>query len=384
MNRNMQLAHQAKTKKKISKDSLFARFNFRTSSISAVTMPEHPTSSTMPSSTPVSDGEDTRLDESPPTSPVEIVHQPLGRSILSSKTTMQGEEPTTSTNHASDHCSDYDELPETADLLKQTWSLDKGKAKAIDTTSPPSTVSKKKRSDFKQRPIRVSLPKASLQVGSIDLDSETDSEKPAKHRTRTSRSTKAKLDAFKRLPANKFQEGRSLLTLRALAHLNSPDDRGRSKKSSVNVADMQMSLQRRARMQALEERKSKIDDLKARGILIQSAEEREKDQAEVENLVEKARRQAEELQQKEKRAAKKQKIANGELDGLGTSDEDEEDGDYEDGEDGDADVELSGSEEEANNPSGADEQESDENESELEEDADDLQLIGEDENRMDS
>ena len=111
---------------------------------------------------------------------------------------------------------------------------------------------------------------------------------------------------------------------------------------TISLAEMQSSLQRRARQQATEERAEKIAELKSRGIIVQTAEERHKDQAEVEDLLEKARREGEELKQQEKRAAKNEKISNGEVDGLpDTSDEDE---DYRDDEE--PDVELSGSEDE--------------------------------------
>lgn len=374
MNRNMQLAHQAKTKKKISKDSLFARFNFRTSTIPTETMMEHPSSSTIPSSAPQSDGEDARAKDSPPTSEAELEDQPLGKSILRSSTTTQEDSTANSTNHAL-NLGDGDDLPEMTDLFKQPLRLDKGKAKALDSPSSSSPVNAKKRFGFKQHPVRISLPNVSSKVGSIDLDSESDFEKPVIDSTNISKSKSSKLDAFHRLPAVKLQEGRSLLTLRALARLNSTDDLVRGRKSSTNIADMQMSLKKRARLQALEERKAKIDDLKARGVTVQSAEEREKDQAEVENLLEKARKQAEELQQKEKRAAKQNKVDNAEPDGLDTSDEDDDD--YDDGEDGDADVELSGSDDEEDEWPDAHDQKSCSGNTELEGDASDLEHIGE-------
>ena len=84
MNRNMQLAHQARTKKKISKDSLFARFNFHNATSSKKAFSEHPSSSTIPSSAAPSDIEETRAKDSPPTSPANSFDEPLGKSILTS------------------------------------------------------------------------------------------------------------------------------------------------------------------------------------------------------------------------------------------------------------------------------------------------------------
>ncbi|KAI9875255.1 MAG: hypothetical protein M1823_007516, partial [Watsoniomyces obsoletus] len=68
---------------------------------------------------------------------------------------------------------------------------------------------------------------------------------------------------------------------------------------------MAESLRKAARMQAREERWHKIAELKAKGVVIQSAEERERDQQEVEDLVERARQEAAKIQKREKELAKK-------------------------------------------------------------------------------
>lgn len=378
MNRNMQLAHQAKTKKKITKDSLFARFNFRTTTVPIENIPEHPSSSTIPSSALQSDGEDTRVKDSPPTSPAEPIDEPLEKSILHSTAPIQGNMDANPTGHAM--TLGDDDLPETANLFKGPLHLDKVKGGIVDSSSLKSPLKQRKLSDLKQRPVRLSLPNLPSKVDDIDLDSDSDLEKPLRHEYRKPRAKTSKLDAFHRLPANKLHEGRSLLTLRALAHLNTPDDVVRGRKPSVNISDMQVSLQKRARLQALEERKAKIDDLKARGVLVQTAEDREKDQAEVEDLLEKARREAGELQQQEKKAAKREKSAKGETEGLLTSDEDDEDGDYVEGDD--ADVELSGSDDEDVVPIDAQAQESYDSESELEQEEEEEDLEPDDEAKM--
>ena len=257
------------------------------------------------------------------------------------------------------------------DIFREQVSSDKGKGVARDAPHLVPPNRKRTLHSFKQRPVRVSLPKLSLKGDSIVLDSDSDLDRTLKQNNKSSKAKLSKLDAFHRLPADKIQEGKSLLKLRALAHLNSPDDRLRGGKPSATISDIQMSLQKRARLQALEERKAKIDELKARGILVQTVEEREKDQAEVEDLLEKARREAEELQQKEKKAAKKAKIANGETNGLDTSDDDD---DYEDGEDGDIVDEFSGSDEEEADMADAEKMKTDGSDSEQEEDDEDLVL----------
>ena len=333
ISRNMQLAHQTKTKKKITKDSLFARFNFRTTTVPNVEATQNPSSSTAASSAPASELEDNKDKDSPPTSPagpddvmdVDKESAPLDAVV----------------EHAE---SKIDELPRMHDMLTQpTLKLDKGKGKAMGETkvtkSPESNSKRSKKKGFTQPPIKVRPQKPSLPKKG-DLESDSDLEIMPNRKTK-----KCRMDVFDRLGAGKIQDARSLQTLRALAHLNSPEKQRHGKKVTMSLTDMQTSLQRRAKQQALEERAAKVEDLKSRGIIVQTAEERQQDQADVEDLLEKARREGEEIKQKEKREAKREKIANGEVDDLpDTSDEDE---DYqEEGEGDEPEIELSGSEEE--------------------------------------
>ena len=332
MSRNMQLAHQAKTKKKITKDSLFARFNFRTSASPNIETPQNASSSTVASSRPVSDVEDAVNEESPPTSPIRPDDPSMG--AVDSDAQKDSIVLDSGISHI---MQEEDDLPSMIDILSQPMrKTDKAKGKAgeqSDLNARPQT--KGSRWTFTHPPVRIRSPKPSM--ASTDQDSDSDLEIMP-----TRKIKKARTDVFDRLPAAKVQDARSLQTLRALARLNSPEKQAHGKKVTISLAEMQSSLQRRARQQATEERAEKIAELKSRGIIVQTAEERHKDQAEVEDLLEKARREGEELKQQEKRAAKNEKISNGEVDGLpDTSDEDE---DYRDDEE--PDVELSGSEDE--------------------------------------
>ncbi|KAL9029722.1 MAG: hypothetical protein Q9180_006996, partial [Flavoplaca navasiana] len=117
----------------------------------------------------------------------------------------------------------------------------------------------------------------------------------------------------------------------------------------MSLSEMQKSLQKRARQQAARERAEKIQELKDRGVIIQTAEERQKDQAEVEDLLEKARREAVDIKQKEKDKARKEARANGEAVADDTSEDDE---DYQGDDADESDVELSGSDEEGEMGSG--------------------------------
>ena len=335
MSRNMQLAHQAKTKKKISKQSLLDRFNFRTSMAPIVEVPQNMVSSTGSSSAPASGLEDGNNEDTPPTSPV-AYDDPLLAPVKS----VGDKQSAVITGKAQPSGQEDEELPSMLEVMTQPiQKVDKGKGKAIQyrEAENASAMVKGQKTVFKQRPIKVRLAKPILDCGDVDLDSNSDSEVLPVRKSKPS-----KFHVFDRLPSGKVQEGRSMQTLRALAHLNSPENQPRPVKGSMTQADMQRLLQQRARRQAMEERRAKIDDLKRRGIIVQTAEEREKDQAEVEDLVDKARKEAEEIMQKEKRAAKKEKIANGEVDGF--ADSSEEDDDYQADADN-SDVELSGSDE---------------------------------------
>jgi mediator of replication checkpoint protein 1 len=126
MSRNMQLAHQAKTKKKITKES-FAKFNFKPGGGVAPDTSMAASSATA-SSAPVSDFEGLQQHETPPTSPAyrENFLQKIGEGdkapVLASiepadKTVMDMEE----------------ELPTMEDVMTQpVIRVDKGKGKATE------------------------------------------------------------------------------------------------------------------------------------------------------------------------------------------------------------------------------------------------------------
>ena len=339
MSRNMQLAHQAKTKKKITKESLLARFNFGGVVAPAVQNANIQTSSATTSSAPASDCEDMRQKDTPATSPL----QP--EDLESEDPNQMDKESNVLSENAVPSMVEerQDDLPDIMDFLSQPMSkLDKGKgtaAEVCESHSPPIVETRSKKFDFQQRPIKIHAPKLSPRRLKKGEDSDSDLEVMPVNKSKASR-----LAAFDRIPQGKAQDVRSLQTLRALAHLNSPpDNKGRKGRPSVSLIDLQSSLQKRARQQAVEERKAKIEDLKARGIIVQTAEEKEKEQIEVEDLLEKARREDMEIKEKEKRAAKQEKLANGEMPDLDDSSDDE---DYEDGDGDEAEVELSGSEDE--------------------------------------
>ena len=340
MSRNMQLAHQAKTKKKVTKESLLARFSFRCNPTPPTTASQTHGSTTA-SSPPVSDIEDVQEHCTPPTSPLKANYDFEKLPDMKISDTIQ-------------HCAAVplqdsivavaeidDDLPNIHDILDASRPI-LNKGKEIATKHSPSdavniSLNRKKKT-FTQPPIRVKPCRDTLRQ-SYTSDSCDDLEILPRSKVRS-----RKLDVFDKLPAKKITEERPLQRLRALAHLTSPGRQTDKSRASMTPGEMQASLQKRARQQAAKERAEKIQDLKDRGILIQTTQERLQDQAEVEDLLEKARQEGEELSKKEKDASKKERRENGMEDD--SSDDDEE---YREAE-ADAeipDLELSGSEDEA-------------------------------------
>ncbi|MCJ1249527.1 hypothetical protein MMC30_006753 [Trapelia coarctata] len=341
MSRNMQLAHQAKTKKKITKESLLAKFNFRCNPTPPATLSQANASSSAANSAPVSDTEGAKEHQTPPTSPikpddslkdvydakVDQVDQQID-SMLSPEESLQF------------RAYEEDDLPSIQDIMNApSQPLDKGKGKADegDPADLPQALPKTKKPAFTQPPIRVRPPKHPN--SGLNLDSEPDD---ILEIIPMNKSRRRKLDIFDKVPTKKITEGRSLQTLRALAHLTSPSKQNDKSRASMTSVEMNVSLHRRARQQAAEVRAERIQDARNRGFVIQTAEERHRDQAEVEDLLEKARQEGAELRKKEKDATKQERKENG-LDDE-TSDDDE---DYCDADEPSAELEVSGSEDEA-------------------------------------
>lgn len=329
MNRNMQLAHQAKTKKKITTKDLFARFNFRQEDAGVVICPEGVQENNASSVLASSDVEGQHEHDTPPTSPPSqdghSVKEVEGSAVLPA---------------AAGNIDINEELPNWGEIQDEFIKrVDKGKGRAVESQHIPINprVVQTTRSVF-ARNVRVVLPNKSLSK-EIDLDSDEDLQIVK---------TKSRFPVFDHLPKEKNKDSRSLLTLRALAHLVSPGKQRQNGRISMNPVELQASLQRRARQQAQIEREEKLNELRARGVLILTEEEREKDQLELENLLERARKEAMELAKKEKGDAKKDGKGDAEQGFMDS--EDEEDGDWEGSDDEDVEddggVELSGSEEE--------------------------------------
>ncbi|CAN8105975.1 unnamed protein product [Discula destructiva] len=351
MQRAMQLAHEAKTKKKIAKSSLFERFNFKPGG-SAPSSKDKQSSSRpqTPASTKSTDA-DMQEASTPPSSPPARVEDVLGKD-LSGIPEQSGAgadaacTTTTTTTTTSDMVledeGEDDDLPDIQAFARKP--LDKGKDKA--TTSDPKT--KKPTKTANKRRVRVKMPPIQANRLSLGADDEDD--------LIIVNTDKTKFDAiFDRLPKAQDRESKSLRLQRQLAHIDSPERKAYKKidKTAMTPGELQAHLQQRAREQAKAERERRMEMLKARGIHIQTEEERERDREAVEDMVARARREVDEIMERERLEAKAEKKAARGDDPLAWDDSGSDDDDYieekeaTDAEaDDDADVELSGSEEE--------------------------------------
>lgn len=326
--RNMQLAHQARTKKKITKESLLARFNFPTpGSLQSQETPdrdnEQPvTASSRASSRAGSDAEAITGHDTPPTSP------------MGDEMAIDSNKNPTSYADGAHRGSRLETGNETeVDLVEPVSKLDKGKGRAhseepmegdqqlitvhpahVQTFQPSLESMSKPQSKPTVKPFQAKWSLASLnRSGDDDSDSELE--------VITTRGDIRKYAVFEHLPKRKAKEASSHLALRSLANLISSEER----KPTVNAAQLEASLRKAARMQARQERQEKIEELKARGVMIQTAEDREREQQEVEDLLERARQEAVEIQKREKALARKEgTLTKDELD-----DDDELDRDFE-------------------------------------------------------
>lgn len=321
--RNMQLTHQAKVKKRFTPQDFLSAFNRpKTSSgLANVTNAADVTSSSPPPE-PFSETGAAKDRDTPPSSPPSIddslktvLEQPVGTEALDESDS---------------------ELPTLQEVLTQPKkTVDKGKApvRKLPVESRPIEI----------RRVRVKIPTHNR----LDrTNNDDDDDLQIVHDP---------LAKFNQVPKTQTPEGRTMLMLRHLAQLTGNGDRIRSKKGqkpSISPQQLDLQLRQRAREIANQERAARLADLRAKGIVVLTEEEREREQMQIEDMLGKAREEAEKLRKQEKATAK----ANGE--DVDISSDESEDEDYvgsdeevqvpageEDAED-EEDLELSGSEEE--------------------------------------
>ena len=311
ISRNMQLTHQATTKKKITLDSFFARFNASETGNSAAT-----------SSQPTSDVEVREPHSTPPTSPPRMPNhdsatKPGSGTSLDAENTL----PPIEDDYESDlelHIpvptgdAPGEQAPKESEAPKELGAPKE--SEAPKESGAPKELETSETVKLHRRPVRVNLSRHA--VAQTQHDSDDDLE------VVTSPSKARRLAMFENIPLRNSAQSRSLHALRSLAQLSSSSRNNRGQ-GTMTQGEMEASLLRRAREQAAEEREEKVRRLREKGIIIQTAEERARMDNEVEDLMEKARDEADGIARKEKAAAKK----NGEVDGN-LWDDDSEDGDY--------------------------------------------------------
>ncbi|KAG9760880.1 hypothetical protein KCU73_g2663, partial [Aureobasidium melanogenum] len=321
--RNMQLTHQAKVKKRFTPQDFLSAFNRpKTSSgLANVTNAADVTSSSPPPEPFSETGADKDRD-TPPSSPPSIED--------SLKTIPEHPIMNTAAAEESD-----EELPTLQEVLTQPKkTVDKGKAPMPEPPTHQKSIPIRK--------VRVKIPTHNRLNKSKEDD---DDDLEIVHDP---------LAMFNSVPKTQTPEGRTMLMLRHLAQLTGNGDRIRSKKGqkpSISPQQLEMQLRQRAREIANQERAARLAELRAKGIVILTEEEREREQMQIEDMLGKAREEAEKLRKQEKATAK----ANGE--DVAISSDESEDEDYvgsdeevkapaeEDEEEEEEDIELSGSEE---------------------------------------
>jgi mediator of replication checkpoint protein 1 len=260
--RSMQLTHEARTRKKVTKQSLFEKFGFKT--------------------------------EDPAATPTEPSQS---KSAITQSASPQEKQ------------AESDELPDafaflTEDVSKSSEEetlrpkLDKGKGKEVIAQSPKgkgkeviAQSPKGKGKAIDKNPtmprVRVNLPIRTLPDNGSD--DELEIVKPE--------------DEAKQLLSEKQALIASLRKPRPIPKKAvSPNG-----KAKVSAKTLHQQLLQKSRLQAIKEREERIEELKAKGIIVQTAEEREKEMLEVESLLEKARKEALEIRKREQRAAKMEK-----------------------------------------------------------------------------
>jgi mediator of replication checkpoint protein 1 len=334
--RNQQLTHQTMVKKKFTTKDLFRRFGYKQDD----SMQGQSTSRTddefvMSGALISSDAEARRAKDTPPSSPPSITGS------------VEKHMNTPGAIHHNGDGESYDDterdLPTLEEIMSQPIvKVDNGKAPLRPGADHHSINSHQKLISSRQGRWRRSLKVAAISNPADDSNDEIEIV------------GKPRIAVFDKLPAKKRQEPHSLINLRALAHLTSPSKVQSKGRKSLTSCELQLQLQQRARKQALLEKQERIADLQAKGIIIQTEEERQKEQLELENLLEKARHEAMELAKREKEAAKKEGKS---LPEDFEDSDDEEDGEYEesDVEEEEDDVKFSGSEEEEEGVDGDDE-----------------------------
>jgi mediator of replication checkpoint protein 1 len=347
--RGMQLGHEARTRKKITKQSLFARFNFKPANAPVDDDAARPKENISSSTTASGD----EGHHTPPTSPPSLedlnksakIAEPTSTAMADGRPEMESDE------ELDDYMTRLDEYAARRDeeiarssqhpvvsptaILNTDQHIHEASVATLQETKPIQPVQAELR---KITFSKDQLKSMAAKMAADDSDDGLDIVMPRKEK---------KYAIFDRTPKKGDHQVESYHALRMLAQLDSPGKTGISVNNktgklnarSMNPTELSVSMMSKARAQAKMEREEKLQELRDRGIIVQSAEDRAKEMEEVEDIVARAREQADEIMKREKAQAKKERKANGET--MLDDSSDEEDGDW-----GDDEAALSGSDEE--------------------------------------
>ncbi|KAI5367239.1 Putative DNA replication checkpoint mediator, MRC1 domain-containing protein [Septoria linicola] len=323
--RQQALAHQMKTKKRFTTNDLFAKFNFRQIGDAAVQQAGDSSASSAPNSDAIE-----APTREPPSTPPSSPPTPLDRQralveqgALSKLKPVREDSLTSLTG-----MDDDDDLPDLASIMSSSRdNIDAEVVTAIarDTTAKPEPKRGLKLARLGKKAM------APPSDDSSDDDLEIVQDVP-KH-----------LSVFEKAKGTMKKhntDSRAIHRLKHLAHLGGDDAQtGRRKhgkaRPSINPSALEAQLRARAKEQARAQQLERIAELKAKGIEVQTSEEREREQEAFENLLEKARLDAVEIRKAEKAAAKEE---NGGADVSADESEDEDYVDRSGSEDEDGDV----------------------------------------------
>jgi mediator of replication checkpoint protein 1 len=169
-------------------------------------------------------------------------------------------------------------------VATRPFALDKGKGKAIEK-SPPKVK-------LILPPIKITVSKQPPKFGS-DSDSELEILQPG-HEEKATNSERQKM----------VEQLRRVRRVKPLVEAQG--------KPKLTGQELQADLLKKSRLQAAQEREERIEELKAKGIIVLTAEERAREEKQVEDMLEKARKEALAIRKVEKRSEKER----GEPDGV--------------------------------------------------------------------
>lgn len=351
--RQQALAHQMKTKKTFSKNDLFASFNFRQNVGAAAQQARDSSGSSAPNSDAI-EGPGREPPSTPPSSPPTPLDRQRALVELGALSKMKPVREDSLQSLA--EIEDDEELPDLSSIMNSSR-----RAKAAELESALAQVASSP--GVPERGLRLArLGKKAIapsQEDSSDDDLEIVQSMP-KH-----------LRVFDKAKGNMKKhntDSRAIHRLKHLAHLGGDDGQtGRRKhgksRPSINPNALEAQLRMRAKEQARALQLERIAELRAKGIEVQTAEEREREQEAFESLLEKARLDAVEIRKAEKAAAKAE---NGGVDVSADESEDEDYVDVSGSEDGQANDENE-SNDMVDDAADEDEEEGEENEMDEEE-----------------